>query len=319
MERFLDGGTLPPHLRRGVVALGNFDGFHRGHQAVVGRAIQLARAEGRPALVATFDPHPARLFKPELAPFALTTLDQKMRLLADFGVDATVVLRFDRAFAALGPEAFVTDWLIGHLGIAGVVTGHDFTFGKARAGDTADLARFGAAYGFTAEAIGAVRESDGEIISSTHIRKLLRAGDPGGAARLLTRPFTIEGTVEHGDKRGRSIGFPTANLALGDYVRPAYGVYAVRVRLADGRMVDGVANLGVRPMFDPPKELLETYLFDWSGDLYGQSIAVELHHFLRPEWKLDGLEALKRQIDADCAEARRLLARPISAVDTAEA
>lgn len=319
MERFLDGGTLPPHLRQGVVALGNFDGFHRGHQAVVGRAIEQARAKGRPALVATFDPHPARLFKPELAPFALTTLDQKMRLLADFGVDATVVLRFDRAFAALGPEAFVTDWLVDRLGVAGVVTGYDFTFGKGRAGDITALARFGVAHGFAAESIGAVRESGGEIVSSTHIRKLLRAGDPTGAARMLTRPFTIEGAVEHGDKRGRTIGFPTANVALGDYLRPTYGVYAVRARLADGHFVDGVANLGVRPMFDPPKELLETYLFDWSGDLYGQTIAVELHHFLRPEWKLDGLDALKHQIGADCAEARRLLARPISAVDAAEA
>lgn len=306
MERFQSGEDLPERLRGGVAALGNFDGFHRGHQAVVGRAIERARAIGRPAIVVTFDPHPARLFKPEQPPFVLTTLDQKLRLLAAFGVDATYVMRFDHGFAACSAEAFVTDWLAGRLGLTGVVTGHDFTFGRARSGDTATLARLGAEHGISAEAIQPIGAGD-RIISSTRIRELLRAGDPQGAAALLTRPFTIEGRVEHGDKLGRTIGFPTANIALGDYLRPAYGVYAVRVRLDDGRCFDGVANLGIRPMFDPPKELLEVYLFDFQGNLYNRTLAVELHHFLRPEWKLDGLEALKAQIDRDCDKARSLL------------
>ena len=308
MERFIHADRLPAHLRGGVAALGNFDGFHRGHQAVVGRALERARADGKPAIVITFDPHPARLFRPELPPFALTTIPQRLDLLEGFGVDAGVVLRFDRDFAALPAEIFVGEWLVERLGLAGVVTGEDFTFGRARSGDVAELARLGAAYRLAAEAIAPVADPDGGVISSSRVREALKAGEPGTAAALLTRPFTIEGVVEHGDKVGRTIDFPTANLTLGDYLRPAYGVYAVRARLPDGRRVDGVANLGVRPMFDPPKELLEVYLFDFAGDLYGQPLAVELHHFLRPEWKLDGLDALKAQIAKDCDDARKALA-----------
>lgn len=308
MERFIHADRLPAHLRGGVAALGNFDGFHLGHQAVVGRACERARAGGRPAMVVTFDPHPARLFRPDLPPFALTSIAQRLDLFERFGVDAAVVLRFDRDFAALTAEQFVADWLVDRLGLAGVVTGEDFTFGKGRSGDVAALARLGAKQGVAAEAVAPVADAAGGVISSSRIREALKAGDPPGATALLTRPFVIEGVVEHGDKRGRTIDFPTANLALGDYLRPAYGVYAVRVGLPDGRRHDGVANLGIRPMFDPPKELLEVYLFDFAGDLYGANIAVELHHFLRPEWKLDGLAALKAQIAKDCSEAREVLA-----------
>lgn len=307
MERFDSSGVLPDHLRGGVAALGNFDGFHLGHQAVVARAVALARERGVPALVVTFDPHPARLFRPDAPPFSLTTVDQRLCLFAGAGVDAATVLRFDRAFAEVTAQGFISDWLQTKLGLSGVVTGDDFTFGKGRGGSVGVLAVDGPEHGFTAETVAPICARDGSIVSSTRIREALQAADPQTAAQLLTRPFTIEGVVEHGDKRGRTIDFPTANLALGPYVRPAYGVYAVRVRLADGSRIDGVANLGVRPMFAPPKELLETYLFDWSGDLYRQTIGVELHHFIRPEWKLDGLGALKSQIAKDCAEARRLL------------
>lgn len=302
MERILDGATVPASLRDGVVALGNFDGFHLGHQAVVGRALERARANGRPAIVATFDPHPARLFRPDLPPFALTTRDQKLDLFAGFGIDATVVLRFDRELAAHSAGDFVRDQLAAMIGASVVVSGADFTFGVQRSGDTAALARIGAAHGIAAEVVAAVGDAGG-IVSSTRIRDALGAGDPNAAMTLLTRPFTIRGQVEHGAKLGRTLGFPTANVVLGDYLRPAYGVYAVRVRLDDGSLVDGVANLGVRPMIVPAVELLEVNLFDWSGDLYGRTIGVELHHFLRPEWKLDGLDALTRQIAADCAEA----------------
>lgn len=312
MERLDGGAALPPHLIGGIVALGNFDGFHLGHQAVVGRAVECARAAGRPALVATFDPHPVRFFRPDAAPFRLTTLDQRERLFAAAGVDAMVVFHFDATLAALSAEAFVRERLVANLGIAGVVTGEDFTFGKAKGGDVGTLAEYGAALGFAAETVGAVALV-GETVSSTRIRELLRAGNPRGAARLLTRPFAIEGVVQHGDKVGRTIGYPTANLDMGRYLRPAYGIYAVRGRLPDGRVLNGAANLGVRPTFDPPKELLEPYFFDFAEDLYGQRIEVALVDYLRPEAKFDGLDALTRQMDADCARARDILARELLA------
>jgi riboflavin kinase/FMN adenylyltransferase len=308
MERLDGSAPVPPHLAGGVVALGNFDGFHLGHQAVVARAVERARAEGRPALVATFDPHPVRFFRPDTPPFRLSTLDQRERLFAAAGADAMVVFSFDAAFAALTAEQFVAERLVDRLRVAGVVTGGDFTFGKGKVGDVAGLAAYGDALGFTAETVGAVALG-GETVSSTRIRALLRAGDPAGAARLLTRPFAIEGVVQHGDKVGRTIGYPTANLDMGKYLRPAYGIYAVRGRLADGRVLNGAANLGIRPQFEPPKELLEPYFFDFSGDLYGECIEVELIEFLRPEAKFDSLDALMAQMDADCARARAILER----------
>ena len=251
MERLDGGSVVPPALRGGIVALGNFDGFHLGHQAVVGQAVERARAEGRPVLVATFDPHPVRLFKPDAPPFRLTTLDQRERLFAEAGADAMIVFRFDAELAALTALEFVGDRLLDKIGVAGVVTGNDFTFGKGRGGNVEVLIDLGAKNGFSVETVAPV-SLDGEAVSSSRIRELLIGGDPRGAARLLTRPFAIEGVVEHGDKLGRSIGFPTANVDMGKYLRPAYGIYAVRGRLADGSMLDGAANLGVRPSFDPP-------------------------------------------------------------------
>ncbi|OYY71190.1 bifunctional riboflavin kinase/FMN adenylyltransferase [Sphingomonas sp. 28-63-12] len=307
MERLDGGAPVPARYRGGIVALGNFDGFHLGHQAVIGRAVAHARTLGVPALVATFDPHPVRYFKPDVPPFRLTTLDQRQRLFAAAGADAMVVFGFDAALAGLTAQAFVDERLIANLGVAGVVTGEDFTFGKARGGNVAVLAALGAANGFACETVGAVTAGD-EAVSSSRIRDLLQAGDPAGAARLLTRPFAIEGRVQHGDKVGRTIGYPTANIDMGSYLRPAYGIYAVRARLADGRVLAGAANIGVRPTFDPPKELLEVFLFDFAEDLYGQVIEVALIAYLRPEAKFDGLEALVVQMDADCVAARAVLA-----------
>lgn len=307
MERLDGGSAVPARLRGGIVALGNFDGFHLGHQAVVGRAVARARAEGRPALVATFDPHPVRFFRPDAPPFRLTTLNQRERLFAAAGADAMLVFRFDAALAALDAEAFIAERLVALLGAAGVVTGEDFTFGHNKSGNVGVLRDRGAVHGILAEAVAPVA-LEGEPVSSSRIREALRAGDCETATRLLTRPFAIEGEVVHGDKLGRTIGFPTANLLLDRYLRPRYGIYAVRGRLADGRVVDGAASLGVRPTFDPPKELLEPYFFDFAGDLYGQTIEVELHAFLRDEAKFDGVDALRQQMDADCAEARRILA-----------
>jgi riboflavin kinase/FMN adenylyltransferase len=306
MERLDGGSAVPAPFSGGIVALGNFDGFHLGHQAVVGRAIARARAEGRPALVATFDPHPVRFFKPDAPPFRLTTLDQRQRLFAAAGADAMIVFHFDAALAGLSAEAFVAERLAGLFRAAGVVTGEDFTFGKGRSGNAAVLAELAARHGIAAEAVAPV-SLDGEPVSSSRIREALQAGDCATAERLLTRPFAIEGPVQHGDKLGRTIGFPTANIDLDRYLRPRYGVYAVRGRMPDGRVLDGAANLGIRPSFDPPKELLEPYFFGDTGDLYGQMIEVELHRWLRPEMKFDSLDALKAQIGRDCAGARRVL------------
>jgi riboflavin kinase/FMN adenylyltransferase len=307
MERLDGGSTVPRDLAGGIVALGNFDGFHLGHQAVVGRAVARARAEGRPALVATFDPHPVRHFRPDTPPFRLTTLDQRAALFAAAGVDAMVVLHFDGDLASLSAEQFIADRLHANLNVAGVVTGEDFTFGHRKSGDVRLLAARGAAHGFASETVAAVT-LDGEPVSSTRIRGFLRDGQPREAARLLTRPFAIAGVVQHGDKVGRTIGYPTANIDLGNYLRPAYGIYAVTAGLADGRMLKGAANLGIRPTFDPPKELLEPYFFDFSGDLYGQPIEVALIEYLRPEAKFDGLEPLMAQMERDCAQARAVLA-----------
>jgi riboflavin kinase/FMN adenylyltransferase len=308
MERLDGGSALPPHLVGGIVALGNFDGFHLGHQAVVGRAIAAARAAGRPAIVATFDPHPVRLFRPDAPPFRLTTLDQRERLFGAAGADAMLVFHFDAALAALTAEEFVTQRLVGIAQVGGVVTGEDFTFGKAKGGNVAILAELGERHGFTVETVGPV-SLDGRTVSSSRIRDMLVTGKPREAARLLTRAWAIEGAVTHGTKLGRTIGFPTANIDLGNYLRPAYGIYAVRGRLPDGRLLDGAANLGIRPSFDPPRELLEPYFFDFSGDLYGQCIEVALVDYLRPEAKFDTLAALTVQMDADCAQARDILTR----------
>jgi riboflavin kinase/FMN adenylyltransferase len=307
MQRLDGGSAVPEALRGGIVALGNFDGFHKGHQAVVGRAVERARAEGRPVLVATFDPHPVRHFRPDAAPFRLTTLGQRERLFGAAGADAMIVFAFDGALAATPAEAFVSQRLLGLIGAAGVVTGEDFTFGRGRGGDIGVLRRLGEAHGFSVDAIGPVADG-GEPVSSSRIRAALQAGDCATAARLLTRPFAIEGVVEHGDKRGRTLGYPTANLSLGSYLRPRFGIYAVRARLDDGTLLEGAANLGVRPTFEPPKELLEPYFFDFAGDLYGRTIEVELIEFVRPERRFDGVEALKAQMELDCAEARRMLA-----------
>jgi len=305
--RLYGGETVEGDLRGGIVALGNFDGFHRGHQAVVGRAVDLAHARGVPAIVATFDPHPVRYFKPDIRPFRLTTLDQRERLFAAAGADAMLVFRFDAALAQVGAEDFVSDWLAARAGASGVVTGEDYTFGKGRGGSIALLRELGATLGLSVETVGPV-QAEGAIVSSSRIREALKAGDCETATMLLTRPFAIEGVVQHGDKVGRTIGYPTANLDMGDYLRPRYGIYAVRGRLADGRVLDGAANLGIRPSFDPPKELLEPYFFDFDDDLYGQAIEVELHAFIRPEAKFDSLDALTAQMDADCVAARRVLA-----------
>jgi riboflavin kinase/FMN adenylyltransferase len=306
MQRLDGGSAVPDALRDGIVALGNFDGFHKGHQAVVGRAVSRARAEERPVLVATFDPHPVRFFKPDLPPFRLTTLDQRERLFGEAGADAMLVFKFGAELARVDAADFVTDYLVSRIGAAGVVTGEDFTFGKGRGGNIEVLKLLGQANRLSVDAVAPVGDG-GEPVSSSRIRDALQVGDCALATQLLTRPFAIEGVVEHGDKRGRELGYPTANVALGKYLRPRFGVYAVRGRLPDGRVLDGVANLGTRPMFDPPKELLEAHFFDFDGDLYDQWIEVSLISFLRDEQVFDDINALISAMDEDAREARMRL------------
>ncbi|WP_070151700.1 bifunctional riboflavin kinase/FAD synthetase [Sphingobium phenoxybenzoativorans] len=307
MRRLDSGAPMPADLRGAIVALGNFDGFHLGHQAVVARAVERARAEGRPVIVATFDPHPVRLFRPDTPPFRLTSLDQRERLFAAAGADAMLVFHFDHALAAKTADDFAA-MLVDEIGAAAVVTGEDFTFGRNKSGNVSRLAQLGRALGITNEAVTAVVDAEGNVVSSSRIRDVLKAGDCATATALMTRPFAIQGTVQHGDKLGRTIGYPTANVDMGKYLRPAYGIYAVRGVLPDGRVLDGAANLGIRPTFDPPKELLEPYFFDFSESLYGQCIEVQLIEYLRPEAKFDGLDALVAQMDADCDRARQILA-----------
>ncbi len=297
---------IPASLRGAIIALGNFDGFHLGHQAVVGEAIAWAKAEGRPAIVATFDPHPIRYFAPKAPPFRLTRLTQRRELFAAAGADAMLVFHFDLAFAETAAVDFVRLLLGEHLGAAGVVTGDDFTFGKARSGNIELLRSKGAECGIGVRTATPVLDG-GLPVSSTRIREALRAGDCGEAARLMTRPFAVRAEVQHGDKNGRLLGYPTANLSLRGYLRPRYGVYAVTGKLPDGRVLHGAANFGVRPQFDPPKELLEPHFFDFEGDLYGQEIEVAFHHFLRGEEKFASLEDLTAQIGRDCDAARDLL------------
>ncbi len=296
--------ATPSALRGGIAALGNFDGFHLGHQAVAGEAIAQAKARGVPAIIATFDPHPVRHFAPDAPPFRLTSLDQRQRLFEAAGADAMLVFEFGAELASTSAQDFIAKLLVERLGLSGVVTGEDFTFGKARGGNIGVLKTEGAALGLDCTAVGPVSDADG-VISSSRIRDALITGDCATAAKLLTRPFAVEGFVQHGDKNGRLLGFPTANIDMGSYLRPAYGVYAVRGRLADGRLLDGAANIGIRPQFDPPKELLEPHFFDFDGDLYGATIEVEFHAFLRGEAKFEDMDGLMMQIAADCEQARR--------------
>jgi riboflavin kinase/FMN adenylyltransferase len=240
-------------------------------------------------------------------PFRLTTLDQRQTLFAHAGADAMLVFEFGRDLASMDAEAFVAEVLGERIGAAGVITGDDFSFGKGRSGDASLLAKVGAQYGIGAEAVAQV-ELDGERISSGRIREALILGDTGTATRMLSRDYAVEGVVQRGDSRGRELGYPTANISLGDYQRPKYGIYAVRVSLDDGTEHPGVANLGTRPTFDPPQELLEAHLFNFDGDLYGRTIEVALHAYIREEKRFDGIEPLIAHMRDDEAKARHLLA-----------
>jgi riboflavin kinase/FMN adenylyltransferase len=305
---------VPAACRGAVVAIGNFDGVHRGHRALIAQAKAQAGARGAPLAVLSFEPHPQEHFRPSPESFRLTPLRTKARLLVELGVDVMFALTFDGDMARRAPEDFVQNVLVTGLGIRGVVVGHDFEFGQKRAGNLATLSLLGEKEGFSVTAFDTVTASGDEKISSTLIRQLLKQAKPEEAARLLGHPWAVEARVEHGDARGRKMGFPTANMHLGHCLAPAFGVYAVRVAILDGDKVvarhNGVANFGIRPMYQVQVPLLETHLFDFDGDLYGKYLSVELIRYIRPEAKFPSQDALIAQITADAAKAREILAKP---------
>ncbi len=307
---------LPAAAKGAVVAIGNFDGVHPGHRAVLTRAWEVAGTLGAPFGVVTFEPHPRRFFQPDIPPFRLTPVPVKRRLIQESGAELYYELPFDAAMAALTAEAFIERVLLEGLDVRHIVVGAGFAFGKGRTGTVSVLEHVaGHKGGVGVTVVAPVAATDGALASSTRVRDCLMRGEPERAAALLDRRFAIEGEVLAGNKRGRLLGFPTANIDLDDYLRPAFGVYAVRARAIGDRIGggakanwSGVANLGIRPTIGGAKVLLEAHLFDFSGDLYGRTLAVELLAFIRPERKFESLDALKAQIAQDSARARGILA-----------
>jgi len=306
-------GSGAAHQRGAVLAMGNFDGLHRGHAALIGHARGLAEARGAPTGVLTFEPHPRNIFMPGGEPFRLTPFRVKEREIAHLGADFLFIQHFDRGFAEKSAESFIAEVMVGAIGIAHIVVGHDCTFGNRRRGTPAMLREVGDQLGFGVTVIDPVRGGS-SVYSSTHIRELLKDGKPREAAEQLGRFWEIDGRVALGDQRGRTIGFPTANLGLGEYLRPAFGVYAVRVS-GDGpddplasETIDGVANIGLRPTVGGLVPRLEAHLFDIDRDLYGRHLRVALVDFIRPERKFASFDELTTQIAADAARARQILA-----------
>ena len=292
--------------RGASVALGNFDGVHRGHQHVIALAARAAGEKKAPLGVISFEPHPRRIFQPDAPAFRLMKPDQQARALAGLGVDILYVLPFDAEMANLTDRAFAEEVLHRGLGVRNVAVGFDISFGKGRTGSPETMAAYGEAFGFGVSIAPALGD-DAEKFSSSGVRQALREGRPDLAAAILGRPFAIEGVVMHGRKLGRQLGFPTANIALEDYVTPRFGVYATRTRLPDGREVPGVANIGVNPTVGEVEARLEVWLFDFDEDLYDQTLETDLVAFLRPELKFAGLDPMVAQIHEDVRQARALL------------
>jgi riboflavin kinase/FMN adenylyltransferase len=302
------GDARPSHgLEGAVVAIGNFDGVHRGHRAVIAAALARARSLGRPAAALTFEPHPRSFFRPHEPLFRLTDERAKLRLFAGIGLNGAIVLKFDAALAEPTPDDFINDILLHRLGITGIAVGKDFRFGRNRAGTPELLVAEGARRGFAVDVVDVV-ETAGRRISSGTIRELLAEGHLVQANELLGYPWFISGPVVHGDKRGRELGYPTANLRLDPACGLRHGIYAVRVDVA-GRRYGGVASYGRRPMFDVGTVLLEVFLFDFAGDLYDQTIDVAFIDWIRPEMTFDTIDDLIRRMDDDSRRARTALAR----------
>lgn len=307
MELVRGRHNLRPRHRGCAATVGNFDGVHLGHRALIGQLVERARALGVPACVVTFEPHPREFFAPERAPARLSRLRDKAAAIAALGADRLLVLRFDRALTAQEPEAFIDELLLAGLGARHVVVGDDFRFGRARRGDFALLAETGARRGFGVEQATS-REVGGARVSSTRVRAALADGDLDEAARLLGGPYTMRGRVVHGDKLGRDLGYPTANIPLEGHPLPMTGVFAVLACDEHGRRLPGVANLGWRPTVAGKRPQLEVHAFDFDGDLYGAHLTVELHARLRPEERFDSLNLMVERMHEDARAARALLA-----------
>lgn len=306
-----DPAAPPRGLKGSVVAIGNFDGVHRGHQAVLARARALADRLGKPCAVLTFEPHPADFFAGRKVVHRLTPEDAKATALSRFGVGGMIVLSFGAELARLEAERFVTDILIGRLGVSGVVVGYDFHFGRGRLGSPAFLTDAGERHGFAVEVVEKITADEQGSLDAVHssgVRDALERGEVAQARRLLGHDFFVISEVVHGQKLGRTIGFPTANLRIDESSGLRYGIYAVRLKV-DGKTLDGVASWGRRPTVDNGAPLLEVYVFDFTGDLYGKKVEVDFIEWLRPELKFDGLDALTAQIEKDCANARAVLAK----------
>jgi riboflavin kinase/FMN adenylyltransferase len=311
MRIFRHFQEVPAEARGATIAIGNFDGVHRGHQAVIDETARIAHKLGTSYGVLTFEPHPREFFQPSQPVFRLTPFRLKMRQLEAMGVDYVIVLHFDAQLANKSAEAFVVEILGEGLGVRHVLCGYDFVFGKGRAGNSALMREVGSEYGFAVTSVDVAQDSDGTIFSSTKVREHLCAGDPVAAARLLGRPWEIVGRVEHGAKLGRALDFPTANVSMAEYLQPKWGVYAVKAGVDEGGQTqwrDGVASIGIRPTVNGTHVLLETYLFDFSGDLYNRIFRVALIDFLRPEVKFGDISMLKRQMTQDADKARAVLA-----------
>ncbi len=308
MRVFTDWRALPPDAKGATVALGNFDGVHLGHAAVL-RAAHAARPDA-PLAVLTFEPHPREIFRPDDPPFRLTLAAERADALAAIGCDILYELPFNLDFSLMSADAFVTEVLHDGLGARHLTTGVDFAFGHRRGGNCGFMASRAEALGMGVTQVPAFSDPGGPL-SSTRIRRALQDGYPARATEELGRPWAIRGEVAHGDKRGRTIGFPTANVALGRHLEPARGVYAVTARLANGEVYDGVANIGRRPTVNAgPESRLEVNIFDFEGDIYGTEITVALIAYIRPEIKFSGLDALTAQIASDAAQAKELLKQP---------
>jgi riboflavin kinase/FMN adenylyltransferase len=305
----VDHTLLPMNGQSAVYALGNFDGVHRGHQALIAAARDVAAPQRLPTVALTFAPHPRRYFAPNLPPFLLTDTAQKIELLHQAGADDVVVLPFDALLAAMPAQEFVQQVLLCQCKARGIVAGEDFRFGHNRGGDMARMVAWvNEAGGGVVRALAPVRDGQGQRYATSTARALLQAGQVKAAANILGRPWAVRGVIAHGDARGRTIGFPTANIAMGDYLRPLYGVYAVRGRrLKDGMVLDGVANFGRRPTVDGTREWLETHFFDFSADIYGEEWEISLIDLIRSEQRFDGLAQLTAAIKQDCEKARQII------------
>lgn len=312
--RYVAGSdALDRPLRNPVVTVGNFDGLHRGHRAIMNIVVRRARELGGEAVVYTFEPHPRKILQPERAPGLLTTLDQKLELLEEVGVDVVVVEPFTSGFARTPARVFIQEHLYARLRPVELYVGYDFHFGRDREGSMRLLTEMGPRLGFSVTIVPEITVGEGDV-NSTRIRGLLREGSVEEAATMLGRPYSVRGRVVEGDRRGRGLGFPTANLAPENEVLPARGVYAGRLRLLDegdppaGRLRGAVTNVGVRPTFEGEERVLaEAHVLDFDGDLYGRRVELSFRHFLRPERRFEGVDALRRQIAADVEEGRRRL------------